>query len=196
MRKSTVVLGLMLAACGHTNEVGSAHTAPIAALSPRNVQAAPSAQPRPQAGPSAALEPRAEWTRTVQHVVSELCDGRASSPSEQTIVVDGARVQQPCGLVALEFHAQAFARFAHDACDEAPESASVDCYRAWYGAFISRVLQRYTHADLRSFPQWCEDHSAECDDLKAAEMWFLNSHSSGLRAAYAASQTRPVPQAP
>lgn len=125
-----------------------------------------------------------------QKVISELCDGRVSSPSEQVITVAGHPVRQPCGLVALEFEAAAFTRFATTECQESADSPSTDCYRRWYGAFISRVLQRYTYADLKSFPVWCEAHSSECDDLRAAEMWFLHSHSSGVHAAYQAHLDR------
>jgi hypothetical protein len=129
----------------------------------------------------------ARWRSTVAQVISPDCNGNASRPSRHRVVVKGQAVQQECGLVAAEFGSSDYERFVSQSCNESLASVSLECTERWYDSFIRRVLARYTAASWRVFPEWCESHPTECDDLPRTEQWFLSSHSSNLYAAYNAA---------
>jgi hypothetical protein len=128
--------------------------------------------------------PSFELVKTLGSVIDARCNGIVSAPSEQTIMVEGQAIQQRCGLVSEQFRQSDYEHHVSNVCNETLETVSPQCMETWYGRFISSVMTRYSAADWRTFPAWCESHPSDCDDLPKTEIWFLRSHSAQLYAAY------------
>jgi hypothetical protein len=128
--------------------------------------------------------PSVELVKTLGSMIDARCYGAISPPSEQTIMVEGQPVKQRCGLVSELFHQADYEHFVTDVCNDTLSAVTPECRQKWYGGFISSVMARYSAADWRTFPAWCEDHPSDCDDLPKTEIWFLSSHASQLYAAY------------
>jgi hypothetical protein len=182
--KHAYIAMIILAGC-HGAEARSPHAptpARIAADRPTQTPAL-RASPVPTRTPARAL-PSVELVKTLGSVIDARCNGVPSPPSEQIIMVEGQPIKQRCGLLSELFRPIDYEHYVTHVCNEVLETVSPECMQTWYGRFISGVMARYSAADWRTFPAWCESHPSDCHDLAKTEFWFLSSHSAQLHAAY------------
>jgi hypothetical protein len=182
---------IILAGCQHAADARSLHAPTLTRIAedrPPQV-GGPSQRPALQASlvrrprPSPA-SPSVELVKTLGSVIDARCNGVLSPPSEQIIVVQGQPIKQRCGLLSQQFRQADYENYVTHVCNDVLEAVSPECMQAWYGRFITGVMARYSAADWRTFPAWCESHPSDCDDLPKTEIWFLSSHSTQLYAAY------------
>jgi hypothetical protein len=182
---------IILAGCHHGAEAGGVHAPTLARIAddrPLQTGGGASQSPALQASMvplrASPASPSVELVKTLGSVIDARCNGVLSPPSEQIIVVQGQPIKQRCGLLSEQFRHVDYEHYVTQVCNEVLEAVSPECMERWYGRFISGVMARYSAADWRTFPAWCESHPNDCDDLPTTEIWFLSSHSTQLYAAY------------
>jgi hypothetical protein len=182
---------IMLAGCQHSQDARTVHAPTLARIAedhpPQPAGAANHAAPQASVAPRSARAPAlpsVELVKTLGSVIDARCNGLLSPPSEQIIVVQGQPIKQRCGLLSERFRKVDYEHYVTRVCNEVLETVSPGCMERWYAGFISGVMARYSAADWRTFPAWCESHPSDCDDLPKTEIWFLSSHSTQLHAAY------------
>lgn len=115
--------------------------------------------------------------RYMPQVVRAMCGDLLTPPDTVLSDLDGVTVEQPCGLVVVDFIGDRLVQLVTERCGQAPDSA---CVKSVSDMFLARVTERYTRADGAWVSNHCTGYPEECDSEAKIETMFLKSHNASV----------------